>query len=325
MGWLKERIIELLTPAQCGDETARLGLLTLSMDVDSRSVSEIISIVADYRLRGWATVPQLPGAKQPCIKWKPYQSRLPTVDELIEWWTRWHNAGIAVVLGPVSGLLAIDVDGAEAHAALAKHLGNVPKAPKSISGSGKPFRYHLFFRHPAKVATNAKFCPWHPTLEFRGHGGIVVLPPSRHKSGGLYRWADGASINEIELPEVPRPILRELQARGRRRARLTLHVAAKQSKPLAPYDRRFIRQLGSNVAWETRLFLDGEYANGPDWNCRLFRAACDLAGNGVPQETATRLLLAGAEPWNNEETERALVTIQSAYSENRYAARRRKK
>ena len=39
-------------------------------------------------------------------------------------------------------------DGPEGHAALLKKLGGEPSAPKSLSGSGKPDRYHLFFRHP---------------------------------------------------------------------------------------------------------------------------------------------------------------------------------
>jgi hypothetical protein len=136
-------------------------------------------------------VPQLPGQKQPAIKWKPYQERLPTADEVTRWYRdRWPDAGLAAVLGPVSRLLVIDVDGYEAHRALVARLGAVPTAPMALSGSGEPYRYHLYFRHPA-VDTRAKITPWHRQLEFRGRGAVVVLPPSLHRSGNRYRWAEG--------------------------------------------------------------------------------------------------------------------------------------
>jgi hypothetical protein len=43
----------------------------------------------------------------------------------------------------------------------------------------------------------------------------------------------------------------------------------------------------------------------------------------VPKETATRLLLAAAKPWNSEEVENALRTIESAYSQDRAPAKRK--
>ena len=71
----------------------------------------------------------------------------------------------------------------------------------------------------------------------------------------------------------------------------------------------------------TRKFLSGEFANGPDWNGRLFRAACDMVGNHISIETATPMLLAGARPWDAGEQEKAERTIGSAYSEPRQPSR----
>src|SRR6516165_8277235 len=129
------------------------------------------------------------------------------------WFRSWPDAGLAVVLGPVSDLFVLDVDGPEAHAALLKQLGAEPHVPKAISGSQKPHRYHLFFRCPG-IATKAKATPWHPQLEFRGKGGIVVIPPSFHKSGHRYAWAEGRSPADLPLPEVPSPILAALQPKA---------------------------------------------------------------------------------------------------------------
>jgi hypothetical protein len=162
-----------------------------------------------YLARGFSCVPQRPGDKRPCVRWKPFQERVPTPEELRNWYRQWPDAGVTVVLGPVSNLFVVDVDGAEAHEALLAKLGSEPRAPKVLSGSGRPCRYHLFFRHPT-VATRAKATPWHPKLEFRGQGGIVVLPPSLHSSGTRYAWVPGQSLDELELPEVPAPVLEAL-------------------------------------------------------------------------------------------------------------------
>src|SRR4051794_36480527 len=98
--------------------------------------------------RGWSVVPQEAGAKKPYVKWKEFQDRLPTEEELEEWFWGWPDAGLAVVLGPVSNLFVTDVDRPEAHEALLERLGGEPLSLKAISGSGKPDRYHLYFRHP---------------------------------------------------------------------------------------------------------------------------------------------------------------------------------
>jgi hypothetical protein len=178
--------------------------------------SPALTAALDYLARGFSVVPQRAGDKKPCVRWKDYQGRLPTREELIEWLTGpFPDAGLAVVLGPVSNLFVIDVDGPEAHSALLDRLGSEPLAPKVLSGSGKPSRYHLFFQHPA-VATRAKSTPWHPQLEFRGNKGIVVPPPSLHRSGQRYQWAEGRSLKDVALPELPGPVLEALSERAGR-------------------------------------------------------------------------------------------------------------
>ncbi len=171
--------------------------------------------------RGFSVVPQLPGAKQPCIRWKPFQDVAPVPSRIALWFEEFPRAGIALILGPTFGLFVVDVDGPDAHQALLAQLGSVPEAPTVLSGSLKPHRYHLYFRHPV-ASTQATFHPWHPQLEFRGYRGIVVAPPSLHKSGNRYRWAEGRSLDDLPLPEVPGPVLEALAARGRSGARASV-------------------------------------------------------------------------------------------------------
>jgi hypothetical protein len=257
--------------------------------------------------RGWSVVPQRPGEKKPCVRWKPYQTQLPTEQELREWFERWPDAGLALVLGPVSGVFVIDTDGEEAHKVLLERLGKEPLAPKALSGSGEPRRYHLYFKCP-DLLTKAKQTPWHPKLEFRGKGGIVVIPPSLHKSGKRYAWAKGRSPDEMELPPVPKQVLEALKPL---RPVRNPSCARVRIKPVA----------GIEASPRTLEFLSGKWAEGPRWNDKLFNAACDLCGLDMPLEEAEPLLLAGAQPWNVGEEELARRTIASAYSQPREPAR----
>jgi hypothetical protein len=262
----------------------------------------------------WSVVPQMAGAKCPPIKWGAYQQKRPRPRDLFGWYRHWPNAGIALVLGSVSNVAAVDCDNREADDALTAHLGAVPRAPYSISGSGKPHRYHLLFQCP-DLPTNAKYCPWHPCLEFRGKGGIIVLPPSLHPSGNRYRWRSGCSPQEIAPPPLPEPILEALREKAARRAMYAPPVDTDAAGPVARVPRI------PGIAHETLRFLQSMYAYERGWNGRLFAAACDLAGNGIFQTAATDWLLAGAKPVTPADRENALRTIASAYSERRSPSR----
>ena len=263
-----------------------------------------LAAVLSYHQRGWSVIPQIPREKRPPIRWKPFQTRQPTEAELRSWWGRWPDAGVALIAGPLSGVLVVDVDGSEAHEALIQRLGREPIAPKVLSGSRQPNRYHLFFRHP-DFSTKAKATPWHPKLEFRGDRALAVLPPSLHKSGNSYAWAPGQSLDDLPLSDLPAEIIAALRPLPR------------SSPPLRPLAERVELAGTVDASPSTRAFLAGTYANGPGWNGRLFRAACDLHGRGMPQDEAEQLVLAGAQPWNDGEREAARRTIASAFSQPR--------
>lgn len=265
-----------------------------SVNVDMRGAAlECVS-------RGWSVVPQASQKKHPRIKWKPFQTRYPTTAEIEDWWGRWPETGLILITGQMSNVFVIDVDSEEAHNELVSRLGELPKVPTVVSGSDDPCRYHLYFQHP-NFETKAKLTPWHPQLEFRGNNSLVVLPPSLHKSGNRYHWAEGKSIDEIPLRPLPDSILAVLH-NSMKPAHQTDNVQQVTAGPLSA---------------STREFLTGVVANGPDWNARLFRAACDFHARGIPIVKAEPQLLAGAQPWDATELMNAKRTIESAYSERR--------
>jgi hypothetical protein len=163
----------------------------------------------EYNALGWSVVPVDPNTQQPAVDWKPFQDRRPTEDELIDWFIGMPDALIGVVLGPTSGLFAIHVDGNEAHRVLLEHLGHHPRAPEVLCRR-EIHRYCLFFQCP-EIPTNAMATPWHPQLEFRGSGGLVALPPSRHASNNPFVWADRQSPADLPLPALPDRIMASLR------------------------------------------------------------------------------------------------------------------
>jgi Bifunctional DNA primase/polymerase, N-terminal len=311
MGSLKDLLLGWEADLLAGDERAREPLIEIGAFQGLWGVDDRFDILADYLALGFSIVPQKAGEKKPCVCWKAFQEMSPDVSQIWEWFRQWPTAGPAVVLGPVSQLFVVDVDGQEAHEELLRHLGKVSHAPTTVSGSGKPFRYHLYFRHP-HLPTKAKATPWHPNLEFRGQGGIVVMPPSIHKSGRPYRWATCKSLSDLSLPPPPEKIIAELAAANAPRA--PQQQVENQNAPLI--------RVVPGISRGTRAFLAGKFANGPEWNGRLFRAACDLEGCGLRLDRAIPWLLAGARPWDAAEEARAIGTIESAFSQPRQPARR---
>jgi len=59
----------------------------------SEPAAAMADAVATYHAIGWSTVPQLPGAKMPLVRWKQFQERRSTLDEWDEWLERWPDAG----------------------------------------------------------------------------------------------------------------------------------------------------------------------------------------------------------------------------------------
>lgn len=276
-----------------------------------------------YRLLGWSVIPVGRGTKRALVKWKEYQDRLPDYDELYAWFYQcpWPDPNFGLILGPVSDVFAIDVDGVDAHNVLSDRVDIPAGALKSISGSREPDRYHLLFRNPA-IETASKYTPWHEKLEFRGNRGLVILPPSLHKSGHCYEWKCKYEHLLEPLPSAPPPVLKELKDKIAPKAT----VKCRNNKVRHPRVISSVRQddRGSTslvgdlrLCKTTRRFLLGIFAYCEGWNSRLFNAACDLAANGVPYDTAITALLRGAKPETEEDQENAVRTIESAYSEDR--------
>lgn len=282
--------------------------------LSASKTQDVLTIAHKYRSCGWSIVPQASGEKKPKVKWGPYQKKLATVSEVNNWWQKFPQAGIALITGPLSGVFIIDVDGVAAHEELIKHLGGTPDAPQVHSGSGDPYRYHLYFQHP-DFETKAKATPWHRELEFRGNKGLLILPPSIHKSGNQYQWTEASREWTGPLPDLPLAIVEALKdGKNHREVR---GQEIQQRSDLPESTTRVALPDDFDCAPKTKCFLQGDFAEGPRWNDKLFQAACDLFARGVKFKVAVKMLEQGARPWDPENHQMMMATIDSAFSKLR--------
>jgi hypothetical protein len=117
-------------------------------------------------------------------------------DRIGRWWHRWPQANLGLATGIAFD--ALDVDGPAGLAALrrlARTVGLRLPGPLVRTGGGG---WHHWFR-PTGLGNRPPHGLQH--VDWRGRGGAVLAPPSRHASGQHYRWL--VPPDQAPLPEVP--------------------------------------------------------------------------------------------------------------------------
>ena len=145
---------------------------------------DALSTALALAAEGRSVFPLKPGSKQPLVAWKQFQKRRATGAEIRSWWRQCPNAGVAVVCGRISDLVAVDVDPRNG-ADLAYWGHRFPETRRTLSGRGDGGG-HWWFRHPEDDIT----VKHHPNGLDVMAGGYVVAPPSLHPEKDLpYTWA----------------------------------------------------------------------------------------------------------------------------------------
>lgn len=172
------------------------------------AISRLATAALKYATQGWVLIPlhTAPGGVCSCQNPTcPSPGKHPrTSHGLLEassdettvrtWWTRWPDANIGCKPG-ASGYVVLDVDGPEGEAtATAAGLFAEPTLVVK-TGRGE----HRWYRHPGGHVPNGTLGP---KVDIRGDAGYVLLPPSRHPSGTIYRW-EGTLAEVASLrPEI---------------------------------------------------------------------------------------------------------------------------
>jgi hypothetical protein len=148
-------------------------------------------------------------AKHPLGSLVPHGVKDATTNRarVLAWWTRHPQANIGLATGHRFDVL--DVDGPAGERAigqLAAAHGLASSGPLVRTGGGG---WHFYLAptglgnvHPRGLAH----------VDWRGRGGYVVAPPSRHASGHPYQWLAGRDLDTPPGP-VPSVLLERLQPR----------------------------------------------------------------------------------------------------------------
>jgi hypothetical protein len=172
--------------------------------MESAMKNALLEAALHYASLGWCALPlhsvvaggvcscgrancQSPG-KHPRTK-QGYKDASADPNQIASWWVKWPGANIGVVTGAVSGIVVLDIDGAEGHETLQKLIvenGPLPRTPVVQTARG----FHLYFKLPQGIAIP---CSTGNGLDIRGDKGYVVAPPSIHISGHIYQWCNNAS------------------------------------------------------------------------------------------------------------------------------------
>jgi hypothetical protein len=140
-----------------------------------------------------------------------------------------YNVGIST--GP-SNLVVIDIDprhgGDESLSALETMLGKLPATVTGETGGGG--RHLLFAKPPAGRFTSTANIgkdllgkEGNTGVDIRAEGGLIVAPPSLHKSGRFYRWKPGAGVGDMPPAQLPEAWRDYLDATPRQQVAATPH------------------------------------------------------------------------------------------------------
>ena len=264
--------------------------------------------------------------KHPLERLAPHGSHDATDDTIVvaEWWQIAPYANVAVATGTAldggpSRLGVVDVDSRHnGFASLRALVAATPEAkdawvairgaPRVATGGGGA---HLYVATPERANSAGAAGTDREGVDFRGSGGYVVAPPSRHISGGHYRWI--TPLGAATLPPLPGPLAEWLKlpvkppvSSGTSRTRSHLDEVA---DPLAR--RRLGAYRDAVVAGTEELIATAP--NGRQ-HAALFTASCrlfDLARAGlIAHDEARGLLMAAGSrmatfdpksPWSQTE------------------------
>jgi putative DNA primase/helicase len=148
-----------------------------------------------------------PGKAPIVVNW---QNRgVPGEDEIRSWFFRNEFINIGIVLGAISNIAGVDIDGTSGEDILEEVSdGDIPPTWEFTTSRGRRLLYKL----PVGVETK-KFKVSHTKEEefaLLVDGQQTVMPPSEHVSGIKYSWVEGRSPDDIPIADAPRWLLKSV-------------------------------------------------------------------------------------------------------------------
>lgn len=153
-----------------------------------------------YIDKGFSVIPDRPGSKKAAVtKWPKYSSQMPTEEELTQWEESFPDGNIAVMMGEVSGIIALDFDSKDPKIIeLIEPL--LPESPVEKKGAKGWTRY---FRYTGEV-TDIISWSGEVVFEILSSKRKTTIPPSVHPDTGAdYQWKDKGLL-EVDVKTLPK-------------------------------------------------------------------------------------------------------------------------
>ena len=283
-------------------------------EIEEEILSVTRSCAKYYRQMGLSVIPIAYGDKKPKISWKTYQQRLPTDDEIEEWFS--EPANIGIVTGTVSGnLVVIDFDSEDAFKGFVERVKKASKRLQYALGdtwvvkTGKGF--HIYLRLPKAELVPSTKVRLAEGIDLKAEGGYVVAPPSIHPSGKRYEFVKTLVNAEEEVlgpPDVEEPV------------RLTedeweelLKLLGYQDKAKENKAKVFgLKELSDEVLIKLKELLKDAWVEGQRQFLALYLSGWFAKANVHPVSVA-KLFKLIAEEKGDSELEERLSTIYYSY------------
>lgn len=173
-------------------------------------MSELLEAAKFYHSLGWSVIPIIKNGKKPAYDllpkdadgkptWLPYQKRLPTLEELEQWFGQ-NEHNIALVCGEVSGVAAIDDDSY-------KIQGGQIKLASTLTQTTPRKGTHYLFKCPKglRPSVNEELA-----VDVRANGSYILIYPSTI-DGVSYIWNTKKFADFKNLPLLPLAYLEKIQ------------------------------------------------------------------------------------------------------------------
>lgn len=151
----------------------------------------------DYLHAGYSVFPLPHGKKKPPPDYVTGGDQIAITEHQVRQWLsdpRPRNIGMVIP----EEMIIFDVDGFEAEQRLRDYWGDVP--PTWRTSSGEDGRYHLWYQSPPNRTWPGKIVAGVDVLQ--NHHRYLVVPPSIHPSGNLYRFINPRGKVEMYVPPI---------------------------------------------------------------------------------------------------------------------------
>lgn len=189
------------------------------------------------------------------------------LDKIEEWFgEKAPPSNIGIVTGEISGITVIDIDigegkfGADSWAEAIKDHGE-PQTLMAETGSGG---MHVIFQYNSALKTASNVLG--KGIDSRNDGGYIVAAPSRHRSGGQYKWLNWGD----KIGTLPAHLSRRKETRGRPkrddmyRGKYTIEQVSSMLEVVPADDRDLWRHVGIILGREFQR-IDEAWALYVEW------------------------------------------------------------